>query len=267
MTSAAAGWAGAIRRGAAAISIAPGHSISVQGVREKLAALDALSMPEVLSAAEGAWRKVWEREVAVGRERFGSNKIFGRYLVAQARKDWRESDRLFLDALEQDRTKYRGLLDAEETARAFSIWLSETVRAVDYAYRWIDPLEIKSCAGRTFESRIEADGTRRGFKALTVNPELWFDKRDIRMRVPVRGAMRESIQCVQYTVLPRQLREEDERIGDPKSAEHAFESEIRVPDGTPIPQGTDFVVLSDARIDSEVAEALRAEYRIIWPGA
>ena len=160
------------------------------------------------------------------------------------------------------RAKYRKLLNAEETVRAFSAWLCGTALNRDYVYRWIDPPEIRSCMGGTFESKIEADGTRRGFKALTVNPGLWFDERRIQMRVPMNSVMRMSTWCVRYTVLPRNIDERDERIGDPKSAKNVIESEVRVPDGTPIPPTTDFAVLSRAGISEDVGKALGARYGI-----
>ena len=82
------------------------------------------------------------------------------------------------------------------------------------------------------------------------------------MLVPMNGAMRKAIRCVRYTVLPRDINGKDERIDDPKEIRHANESEIRVPDGTPIPQETDFVVLRGAKISRETVKALGTRYRI-----
>ena len=241
--------------------IAQGHSISMRSVHEKLAALDMLSMPGVLAAANDAQEGVQEYEDSIDRGYFADVEA-SRYKAAQARKDWRVSDRMFLDKLAQDSTKYRKLLNAEEAMRAFSAWLCGTALNRDYVYRWIDPPEIQSCMGGTFESKIEADDTRRGFKALTVNPGLWFRGRRIRMRVPMDSVMRMGIWCVRYTVLPRKIDAKDERIGDPKSAKNAIESEVRVPDGTPIPPTTDFAVLPRAGISEEVVKALGARYSI-----
>lgn len=266
MAGAAAGRVGAYGHIADTISVAPGHTISMQGVRKKLAALDGFSMPEVLSAAEGAWREVWEHREPVDAGYFGSDKIYGRYRAAQARKDWQESSRLILGARRLDSMEYRRLLDAEEAAHAFSVWLCGTALGTDRAYRWIDPPELESCMGGTFESKIEADGTRRGFKALTINPRLQFEGRKIQMRVPIDGSMHRNIQCVQYTILPRNIEEKDERVCDPKEAVHAAEAEVRVPDGTPIPPSADFVVLPDAGISRDAANALGTRYKIMWPG-
>lgn len=183
-------------------------------------------------------------------------------MEAQAKKNWDKADRLLLDEINLDRAEYDRLLDEEASARAFGAWLCRTALALDYVYRWIDPPEVGSCVGGTFESRIETNGKRRGFRALTANSKLRFDKRKIRMRVPMDSIIRRSIWCVRYTALPRRIDEKDERIGDPKSAEHAAEAEIRVPDGTPIPRKTDFAVMHGARIDKGIAKALGARYRI-----
>ena len=244
--------------------LAPGHSISTRATREKLATLDALSMQGVLSKAKDAQIGVQEYEDAIANEYSGDGEAVRRYKSAQERKDWRESDMLFLDMLSRNSARYRRLLDAENTARAFSAWLCGAALGRNHTYRWLDPPEIESCVGGTFESRIEDNGTRRGFKALTVDPELWFDGRKIRMRVPIDRSMRGSIRCVQYTVMPRHMEEKDERIGDQKSARYAMEAEIRVPDGTPIPAGTDFAVLRNAGIGREEAKALGARYEIRW---
>lgn len=265
MAGAAAGRAGAHGRGADTISLASGHVVKVCSVRKKIDAFDALSVQGVLSAAEGAWLGVRDYNASIDIEYFGSYERYSRYKIAQARKDWCESDRLFLDEVAKDGSKYRRLLDAEETARAFSAWLCGAALAADYAYRWIDPPELRSCVEGTFESRIEADGTRRGFKALTINPLLRFEGRKIQMRVPIDDAVRRSMRCVQYTVMPRDMEEKDERVCDSKGADHAAESEVRVLDGTPIPLGTDFVVLRGAEIGWEVDRMLGAKYKIARP--
>lgn len=249
-----------------AVWIAHGHAIRASSLRRRLAAFDGLPGREVLSAVESARRNVGEYEDSIGRGHLGSVEAFNRYTTAQERKNWDEADRLFLDELARDRTKYRRFLDAEEVLSAFSTWLCRRALDSDHVYRWIDPLEIGSCTGGTFESRIEKDGTRRGFKALSANPRLRFGERKIRMRVPVNAAMCKAIQCVQYTVLPRPILEKDERIDDPKSAKHDAESEVRVPDGTPIPIGTDFEVLPGSRISEVAVEELRARYKVVGPG-
>lgn len=237
--------------GGNAIWIASGHAIGITNVNKKLAALDALSVRRALSVAEEAWLAIREYEDSIGRRYLGGDEVFRGYKEAQEQKDWGEADRLFLDELARDRVKYYKFLDAEETLHAFNTWLCRAAIDSDHVYRWIDPPELASCTGGTFESRIELDGTRRGFKALSANPGLRFGGRKVRMQVPVNDAMRRGIQCVRYTVLPRLMPEKNERIRDPKSARHAAEAEVRVPDGTPIPIGTDFVVLPGTKIDKK----------------
>ena len=76
------------------------------------------------------------------------------------RKSWTESDRLFLDALVEDRAGYRRIIDSEETMCAFSAWLCGTALGADRAYRWIDPPELESyTAGR---SKVGSSRTGRG---------------------------------------------------------------------------------------------------------
>ena len=248
------------------IPIVPGHEINARSVCEKIAEFDALSMPRILSIVEDVQVEIQKYKDSIDDAYFGSDRIFNAYRDAQARKNWRSADKLFLDTLLRDREMYNGFMDAEETARAFSAWLCGAALTSDHVYRWIDPPEVGSCTGGTFESRIDADGTRRGFKALTVNPGLLFGERKIRMRVPMSNAMYRHIRCVQYTALPRDLEEKDERVYDPKEAKHAVESEVRVLDGTPIPSGTDFVVMPGGRIDRETAKTLGARYKIAWVG-
>lgn len=253
-------------RAASATRIAPGHSIDICGVRKRLAAFDSLSMQGVLSAAKDVGQTVQKYGGVVDEKYFGSSEVFERYEAAQMRKDWAESDRLSLDALVEDRAGYRRIIASEETMCAFSAWLCGTALGADRTYRWIDPPELEIYTSETFESRIEEDGARRGFKALTTNPKLWFEGRKIKIQVPIGNIIHTSIRCVRYTTLPRRMRESDERIDDPKEAVHAAESEIRVPDGTPIPSETEFVVMQDAGIDRVVTKELR-RYKVTGPGA
>lgn len=254
---------GAGEHGVATIPVAPGHMIDLRGTHEKLAALSRLSMPDVLIEVNNAWENVREYADSVNLDHFHNDDVFSRYEAASTRKDWEEADRLFLDSLVLDPPKYRRLLGVERTMRAFAPWLCGIALESEYAYRWIDPPELESCLGGTFESRIEHDGTRRGFKALSVNPELQFGKRKIRIRVPMNDAIRRNIWCVRYTAMPRKIEEEDERIGDPKSAKYVAEAEIRVPDGTPIPSESDFAVMSDAKIGEDLTKDLGAGYRAV----
>lgn len=70
-----------------------------------------------------------------------------------------------------------------------------------------------------------------------MNPRLRFLSRKVMMEVPLDHGMRGHVKCVLYTSLPREMKARDERIADVKNAFGANEAEVRVPDGTPVPQG------------------------------
>ena len=116
--------------------------------------------------------------------------------------------------------------------------------------------------GGTFESRIEDDLTRRGFKALSMNPRLKFLSRKVKMEVPLGYDVRRRVNCVRYTSLPRQIEAKDERIEDAKNSSNATEAEVRVPDGTPIPAGTTFTVQEGASVDRRVVGRLKEMYSV-----
>ena len=133
-------------------------------------------------------------------------------------------------------------------------------------------------------------GTGRALTAPAANPGLRFDRRKIRIRA--RGGFKanaDALREIQQAQDPdtgvrgyrrthgRPIRpvhgpaishnERGERIGDPKSARHAVESEVRVPDGTPILPKTDFDVLPGSGIGKAAGRALGARYRIRWLGS
>ena len=127
----------------------------------------------------------------------------------------------------------------------------------------MDPPELQSYLDGTFESRTECDGTRRGFKALSLNPRLKFLSRPIALIVPLGPYMRGSLWHVHYTALPRRIAEKDERIADPKNAASAGEAEVRVPDGTAVPTDSAFVVRAGTSVDEWVVRALERRYEVI----
>ena len=128
------------------------------------------------------------------------------------------------------------------------------------AFRWIDPPELQSYLGGVFESRMEDNRTRRGFKALTINPGLKFLWRKVMMTIPLNLDMRKCVKCVRYTTLPRQVKVEDERIADEMTAANVNEAEIRVPDGTAVPVEAIFTVQHDALVDKRVVSMLKEMY-------
>ena len=187
---------------------------------------------------------------------FGSVSTYKQYKKAMSRKDWITSDLLFFTALASDSGAYRRLLETEEWSWAFNGWLRRTASTMPLAYRWIDPGELESLKSGTFRNRVEKGPTQRNHKAFSLNPDLKFLARTVMITVPLATGMRDSLRCVRYTALPRDILEEDEAICDPKNIKHSSEAEIRVPDGTAIPHGTAISVEDGTRIDKSVLAGL-----------
>ena len=110
---------------------------------------------------------------------------------------------------------------------------------------------------------MEFGGTRRGFKALSLNPRLNFLLRPVALIVPLGPDMRRSLWHVRYTVLPRDIEEKNERIADPKNAVNVEEAEVRVPDGTAVPPDSAFVVRAGTTVDERIVGALEGRYEVI----
>ena len=223
---------------AGAIVLAEGHAIDRAAVDRKRRILNGLPIAAVLLRTR-VWAKASVPVKLLDVDYFGSVSIFYAYRAAVACKDWPTVDRLVLDALARKPSAYDRLLDAEEWMQAFSGRLCAEAETAHAAYRWIDPPELESYLGGTFESRVEDDLTRRGFKALSMSHDLKFLLRKVMMAVPL-DCMRGRIKCVRYTCLPRKLKARNERIEDAKSALNAVEAEVRAPDGTAVPSGTVF---------------------------
>ena len=243
------------------IALAEGHTIEGAAVYKKRRILDDLSISAVLGNASilTSIRVSKKLPVAV---RFADVTNSDAYRAAVSRKDWMVVDRLILDVLARSRVDYARLLDAEEWMHAFSGRLCAEAKTAHAAYRWMDPPELDSYLGGTFESRVEGDHTRRGFKALSMNPSLNFLFRKVKMTVPLNCDMRRYIKCIRYTTLPRQVEVEDERITDEKGGGNANEAEIRVPDGTPVPVGTTFTARQSAPVDKRVIVNLNEMYAV-----
>lgn len=248
-------------RSAGTITLAEGHTIESAAVRKRRRLLDDLPIKAALGRAKAA-ASVDARTELLGVSRFDSMVILDACHTAAVRKDWTAADRLVLDALAQDRAAYARVLDAEAWMLAFSGRLCAEVRTARAAFRWRDAPELESYLGGTFESRVEDNQKRRGFKALTMNPNLKFLLRKVTMAVPLTRDMRKCIKCVRYTALPRLVKVEDERIADAMTAANVDEAEIRVPDGTPVPAGTTFAVGRDARVDGRVIAMLKELYTV-----
>lgn len=246
---------------AGTITLAEGHTIEGAAVYKKRQLLDDLPIEVVLGQTKAAASVDALTELLDG-SRFANMVISDAYRTAVARKNWMLVDRLILDALELNRDVYAKVLDAEAWMYAFSERLCAEVETAHMAFRWLDPPELESYMGGTFESRVEDNRARRGFKALSMNSSLNFLSRGIMMTVPLNRNMRRRVRCVRYTTLPRQVKAEDERIEDAMTATNTSEAEIRVPDGTPVPSGTTFTVGRDVRVDRRVIDMLGEMYAV-----
>ena len=246
---------------AGTIALAEGHTIESAVVHKKRRLLDDLPIETVLRQVKVV-AGVDALSELLDRSRFEGGVISDAYRAAAARKDWMEVDQLALDALARNRAVYAKVLDAEAWMYAFSGRLCTEAETAHAAFRWIDPLELQSYLGGVFESKMEDNRTRRGFKALTINPDLKFLWRKVMMTIPLNLDMRKCIKCVRYTTLPRQVKVEDERIADEMAAVNANEAEIRVPDGTAVPVGTVFTIQHDALVDKRVIAMLKEMYTV-----
>ena len=250
-------------RGPDEIVLAPGHAITRSGRRAKEKALDGIPMCDVLRKAEAVYASSNKIIGELDKGFFGTAAISMRYHGLVAQKNWPAVDKLVLDTLAATSSDYNAFLDAEEWMQAFSGRLCVEAETACTAYRWLDPPELKSYLGGTFESRAEGAQSRRGFKALSMNPNLNFELRRVALEVPLDHGMRKSIRCVRYTVLPREVEGPDERISDPKNALYAREAEVRVPDGTAVPSGAVFTIKQGTRVDQNVVMALEKNHAVV----
>ena len=184
-----------------------------------------------------------------------------------ARKDWAAVDQAVLDVLAQNCPGYSKFMEVEEWMHAFTERLYAEALTARSAYRWLDPPELQSYLDGTFMSKVEGNGTRRGFKALSMNPNLNFLSRKVMMTVPLSPDIRRSLRRVCYTALPRYIGEKNERIGDPKGVTNVGEAEVRVPDGTAVPPGTVFVVKPGTPVDRNAVRALARKHIVMQQGA
>ena len=167
---------------AGTIALAEGHTIESAVVHKKRRLLDDLPIETVLRQVKVV-AGVDALSELLDRSRFEGGVISDAYRAAAARKDWMEVDQLALDALARNRAVYAKVLDAEAWMYAFSGRLCTEAETAHAAFRWIDTTELQSYLGGTFESRVEDNLARRGFKALSINSSLNFLFRKVKMTV------------------------------------------------------------------------------------
>lgn len=238
------------------IMLAQGHSITSGGIRKKRSILDMLPVKGVLDRI-GIEAELGAVNPPPGEDFFESVSTYKQYTKAASLKDWRASDSLVLATLTSNVVAYHKLLEAEEWSRAFNGWLCRLAGTAPFAYRWIDPEELESLRSGTFRNKTKEGPVQRSHKAFSLNPDLKFLARKVMVATPLTSGMRDSVRCVSYTALPRDIIEEREEISDPKGIGHANEAEIRVPDGTGIPHGTVISVQGEAKIDKSTLADLQ----------
>lgn len=166
------------------------------------------------------------------------------YKSAMIDRNWGEADSIYANVLSDSHsTKCSEMLEGEGWARAFNVVLSDKLAQIDTLWRWMDLEEVPSYEGGTFESRLEKDGGRRGYKALSMYKNQYSYVRPAEMRVPIDSAVRRAVKPAVYTALPRPLLPFQERIDDAKEIRYAGETECRIPDGTRVPDGTKIKIL------------------------
>ena len=181
---------------------------------------------------------------AVGPEMIMTDGEYAVYKSAVNDRNWGKADSMYVNVFSDlYPIKYSEMLDGEGWARALNVVLSDELSQIDTLWRWMDLKEVPSYEGGTFESRLEKDGGRRGYKALSMYDNPYSGVRRAEMSVPIDSAVRRAVKPVVYTALPRSLQSFQERIDDAKEIRHAGETECRIPDGTRVPDGTKIEIL------------------------
>ena len=175
----------------------------------------------------------------VGPEVVMTGELYAAYESAVIDRNWNEADPMYANACSDlYPTECDEMVDGEGWARALNAMLRDEIGRINVLWRWMSMKEVPSYEGGTFESRIEKDGGRRGYKSLSMYENLYSGVRRAAMRVPIDGAVRQAVRPAAYTALPRPLQPFQERIDDAKEIRYAGETECRVPDGTPVPRGS-----------------------------
>ena len=161
------------------------------------------------------------------------------YSSAVAVKDWPEADWTYAEDLHyKDLALFKTAIIAEGWARALNIILAEEFIRIDTLHRWMNFAELPSYKDGIFQSRMEADGEYRLYKACSMAENAYAKTRPVALIVRIDEDIRRVVKLVSYTALPRPLRSRNERINDGKHLKYAAETECRIPDGTRVPRNT-----------------------------
>lgn len=182
----------------------------------------------------------------IGPKTVMGDAAYAMYKSAVTDKNWNEADPMYSNSLSDlYPAKCDEMVDGEGWARALNVMLKDELDRIGALWRRMDLKEVPSYESKTFESRVEKDGGRRGYVALSMYDAPYLRVRRAVMRVPIDGAFRQAVKPAVYTALPRPLMSFQERIGDAKEIRHAGETECRVPDSTPVPRGSKIEISFD----------------------
>ena len=157
--------------------------------------------------------------------------------------DWPGADKSYLDWIKTLRPGlYLKTLNLEGLAREFNARLALEMSRAGRIVRWMDLVELYSYLNGTFESRVEADGERRWYKAFSLGRNIHAKTRPACLSVPVDVEISGALRAVTYTALPRLIPAKDERIEYQKNLAYAHETECRLPDGIRVPDGTRILI-------------------------
>ena len=134
------------------------------------------------------------------------------YASAIEARNWGAADALYAEEIRRlDPGGFEMIAGAERWARAISALLAESLGRSGALWRYMSAEELASFAGGTFESRVEADGGRRGYKAFSMRPSYYFEKRPALVRVPIDEGVRRAVRPAVYTAMPRPISSAQER--------------------------------------------------------
>ena len=154
-------------------------------------------------------------------------------------KDWPEADWTYAEDLHyKNLALFKTTIIAEGWARALNVILAEKFARIDTLHRWMNFAELPSYKDGIFQSRMEADGEYRLYKACSMAENAYAKTRPVALIVHINEDIRRVVKLVSYTALPRPLQPWEERINDGKHLRYAAETECRIPDGTRVPSNT-----------------------------
>ena len=132
-----------------------------------------------------------------------------RYWSAVDAKDWPEADWTYAEDIHYENPAlFKTTIIAEGWARALNVILAEEFVRIDTLHRWMNFVELPSYKDGVFQSRMEADGEYRLYKACSMAENAYAETRPIALIVRIDGDIRRVVKLATYTALPRPLQRE-----------------------------------------------------------